>query len=615
MFIENGVSQKELYDLFKQNLYENPEKAFDYITEALNKAIYTGTTDDLAYSYHYLGLYYLIQNNQNKALENYLHALRYAKESKVEKVELLILTNLGNIYLNISDYDSSLRYSLAALDMAEKQQNDRIYSKNLNNVGLIYQLTEQHDKALEYYQKFLEISEKLNDIQSKALAYGNIGTVYLNINENEKALSFQHKCAQILEKIQNISGLANTYNNIGLIYNALEYHHESLVYYKKAEKYYKDSEDYAGLSTVYVNIAEILTIQKEYEEAEKYLFDSLEIVKDINYKEIEVNVYRVLSSLYENKNDYQKSLEYLKKYTELQEKLHEDNSRKTIAELQTKYETEKKEKENEIYRKLNKELSKTNQKLSDSEKELKSLNANKDKFLSIISHDLKSPFSSLMTTAEMLSYYYDNFKEEDRRRYIKNIYKSAEHVFHFLTDLLEWARAQANKIEFNPELVTVHELFFKNYELLTPAAKNKDITIEIDSDIDVKTACYCDKKMIDTAIRNLISNSIKFTNKGGKVYLYTEEKDDMQLIHISDNGIGMEKSIVENIFRIDHNTASAGTADEKGTGLGLLICKEFVEKNRGQIKAESELSKGSTFTIILHKNKKSFEDYDENTLR
>ncbi len=238
-----------------------------------------------------------------------------------------------------------------------------------------------------------------------------------------------------------------------------------------------------------------------------------------------------------------------------------------------------------------------NQKLMESEQQLKELNANKDKFFSIISHDLKSPFTSLLGFAEYLVEDLDELSKEEIKEFSTNIYKSAKNIFNLLENLLQWSRIQSGKIQYTPSQFSLTSLIDTIIALFQVNATKKKVKLinEVTDEITV----FADKFMVDAVIRNLLSNAIKFTKAGGEVRIKVMEKDDMLYVSVKDDGVGMKEEIKNKLFKIDQHVTTKGTEQEKGTGLGLILSKEFVEKNGGEIWVETEEGKGSEFIFTL----------------
>ncbi len=229
--------------------------------------------------------------------------------------------------------------------------------------------------------------------------------------------------------------------------------------------------------------------------------------------------------------------------------------------------------------------------------ELEQVNVSKDKLFSIISHDLRGPISSLIMTTELLIHYYEKFDRASLEAKLKQNLTASKQIFNLFENLLSWAKSQLGKIEFEPERVDFYDVLSEVCPLMQSQADNKKITILFDNDKHAEV--YADKAMLETILRNLISNAIKFTPGDGTVEIKGERKNGSFVISVNDTGIGMKQEDIDKLFRIDVHYTAVGTEKEKGTGLGLILSKEFVEKNNGSIWVESQLGKGSTFTFTL----------------
>jgi signal transduction histidine kinase len=229
--------------------------------------------------------------------------------------------------------------------------------------------------------------------------------------------------------------------------------------------------------------------------------------------------------------------------------------------------------------------------------ELRNLNATKDKFFSIIAHDLRSPFNSIMGFSELLMSKVHHVDKGNIERMAQIINESSKLAMDLLENLIEWSLSQSGRIEFQPEEVLLANVVMNVEPLFAPAGKHKGI--EIKTEIPTELAVFADEALLGTVLRNLISNAIKFSYAGGDVNISAKTRDKQVIVSVSDCGIGISESRINNLFRIDYNVSTEGTHKEKGTGLGLILCREFVEKHGGRIWAESKEGEGSTFSFSL----------------
>jgi signal transduction histidine kinase/ligand-binding sensor domain-containing protein len=246
------------------------------------------------------------------------------------------------------------------------------------------------------------------------------------------------------------------------------------------------------------------------------------------------------------------------------------------------------------------ELKAQAEELSVNNESLTTLNATKDKFFSIIAHDLKNPFNSILGFCEVLILRYSKYDDTKRLHLIGVINQSAQQIYKLLENLLQWARSQTGSLKFEPEEFSISELILNNSVFIENMLAEKHILLET----HVLEGCrvFADRNMINTVLRNLLTNAIKFT-EAGTIRVEVEEKNGLCKVSVEDTGIGMPADKAQKLFEIGHSKSTEGTRGETGTGLGLIICKDFIEKNGGNISVESELGKGSTFyfTLQLHK--------------
>lgn len=238
--------------------------------------------------------------------------------------------------------------------------------------------------------------------------------------------------------------------------------------------------------------------------------------------------------------------------------------------------------------------------LRESESRLRELNAQKDKFFSIIAHDLRSPFNAIIGLSDVLL---DQLNDNDYEKIdliASMIGQSSRRAMNLLMNLLEWSVLQTGRMEFNPETFNLKLLIEDNKDLLDVVANQKTITIHVATPTEI--IVHADKSMINTVLRNLISNAIKFTGQGGEINISVMKKANEFLVSVSDNGIGIQTERLSMLFRIDQSDSTPGTNNEKGTGLGLILCKEFVEKHGQKIWVESEIGKGTTFYFTIAAN-------------
>ncbi len=235
--------------------------------------------------------------------------------------------------------------------------------------------------------------------------------------------------------------------------------------------------------------------------------------------------------------------------------------------------------------------------LKKSEKNLRIANATKDKFFSIIAHDLKNPFNAIMGFAHLLNEEYDGFGDDDRKRFIKNIWEAAENTYKLVENLLQWSRAQTGKIPFHADKIDLSTVANENISILKPNAERKGV--KLFSEISFDSNVLGDINMLTTVIRNLLSNAIKFTNSGDKVVISCRFTENMAEVCVKDHGVGISKENQKKLFQFGEQYKTEGTSNERGTGLGLILCKEFIDRHKGKIWVESKPGEGSNFYFTV----------------
>ncbi len=241
------------------------------------------------------------------------------------------------------------------------------------------------------------------------------------------------------------------------------------------------------------------------------------------------------------------------------------------------------------------------EKLHLSAEKLKQLNATKDKFFSIIAHDLRSPLASFQSILELLHTDYESISDDSKKQLIKAIYESSSHLNNLLENLLEWSLSQKNELQLNLQKHNICNLAEEALKAMQPGSIKKSISIS--NQISQQTFALCDQRATHTILRNLVSNALKFTNQGGKITVNSQQKQinnrTYWIISIKDSGIGIPSNKLLQLFQLDAQNSTAGTNDEKGSGLGLILCKELVEKQHGSIWIESEEGQGTTVSFSL----------------
>jgi signal transduction histidine kinase len=242
------------------------------------------------------------------------------------------------------------------------------------------------------------------------------------------------------------------------------------------------------------------------------------------------------------------------------------------------------------------DIKKAERDLQNSQKKLKEAIAAKDKFFNIMAHDLKNPFNAIMGLTSLLTEQFDKHSKEDLRQFVVLINQSTTNVYSLLENLLEWARAQSGSIDIHPATFPIVDIIQETLNLFSQSLERKNVSINIDK---TEYLVYADKNMTKTIFRNLLSNAIKYSFNDSFIDIKLDKADEWLYIRVEDHGVGIKAESIDNIFKIDKPTTTPGVNNERGTGLGLIICQEFVKLNGGTMLVQSEPGKGSQFTFTL----------------
>jgi two-component system, sensor histidine kinase and response regulator len=271
-------------------------------------------------------------------------------------------------------------------------------------------------------------------------------------------------------------------------------------------------------------------------------------------------------------------------------KLHALQHQVEAQNLQLQQEVDRREEAEEELRALNEQLETTN-------RQLQKINAGKDKFFSIIAHDLRSPFTGLLNLLQAILDDFDSYERDRLRRLLRRMHTAAQTTYALLTNLLEWSRVESGALTPEPVNILLPNLIQANLHMLNQQAAQKQIALT--STMPEGLTIYADYRMIETVLRNLLTNALKFTNSGGSIEVSVCQRETQVEITVSDTGIGIPPDSLSKLFRIDSKYQRPGTASEEGSGLGLVLCKELVEKNNGTIRVESAVNQGSRFIVSL----------------
>ncbi len=541
-------------------------------------------------------------------------------------------SNKGISYFLMGNYEKSIENYQKALAIDKALDTKETIGIDYSVIGNVFATWNKHEKAKDFFRSALEIAQEVNNPNQISTRLNKLASSCISLQQYDSALIYLNKSLSIAEGLKNDSRLVVILTQIGYAYQKSEKYDLAQEFYTKALHETEQSKDIKSEVLLFTNIAENHLSLANYFLAEEYCMKSLKKALEIDLAETVLKNYELLKTIQYINGNYKKAFEYAQLHSELKDSLFNNESQKKLTEFQVIYETEKKDNEIKLLsaeslvrdiqiKKAKQRLyffivisllfvllfclvyyqysqrKKINTILAEKNEQLGLLNSTKDKFISIIAHDLKNPFSAFCNISSALYQKKSKLSEIEADQLTSSLYHSSLKLKDMLNSLLDWARLQKDKIEVTKESVLLHDVVASSIEFNMDLCKPKNITIlnKVDPAIFITT----NKNTLLSVINNVLTNAIKFSNDDQSVFISSISKNNHVDLIIEDHGIGLSKSEVDLLFRIDVDSRKIGHSKEKGTGMGLILCKELLEKVNGTIRAESELGFGSKFIIKL----------------
>ncbi|MCS7027998.1 MAG: tetratricopeptide repeat protein [Bacteroidia bacterium] len=631
-----------LIGIGKQIMRSDKEKSLQYALEAVQIAEELKNIPIQIKAYIHLAKSY---NFQNK----YTNAIEYYQKAAVLCEKILDTINLAEIYFGLATiyrfqekYKKAEQYNYRALSILNHPKYDALRSKIYNNMGILFDRQKNYQRAIEFYEKSLQIKEKLKDSLGMSVTLANLAILYSynsSVKNFEKARQYLERTKKISALLNNNSVVRNVYLYLGKISFEAKELDKALSYCNQAIELYKNDKPDDVYVDALITRANVLLEKNNYSRAEKESLYVLPLVHKIESKEREKELYQTLSKIYEKQGKYKEAYLYRQKESIVKDSLFAEYKRQEAGLAENDYELLQIEQMNQKLRSLNqiqqerlrkqgitiafvvlalalasalaillvyvnssrnhylKKLEERNQIISRINAELQKNNQIKDKLFSIISHDLRSP---LATAKGILMILKDEPNlPEDFKVYLHQISKNLDNTFNLLDNLLKWSAAQMQNVKPNPATFSIQSLIAEIMELYSPVAQEKKI--ELTANVPQDYFVFADRDMLHLVLRNLVNNAIKFTPEQGKVQISVTQQGKEAVVSITDTGVGIPQKHIDKIFE---GLTTRGTAAEKGTGLGLQLCKEFIQLNHGKLSVQSTENVGSmfSFTVPLSEN-------------
>lgn len=603
----------------------NLENAIDWYKRA-------GARKSAARAYTLIGQT-LTGENYQLALQNFMASLELRIKEKDSLGICNNLINIGGVYYQMGRYSEANHYLYQALQLSGQLSNNTLKAYAMLNLSHIHNKLKNFDVSHDYLQQALKIHRDAGNRQDELKTLMAIGNTYFEQGKLTDAESYYLQSLKIANTAKNAGqGYLPPYNNLGLIAKNRGDTIRAIDYFNQAIESARKTNDKNALSIALSNLSS-LTKTTDEELALSQIMSSLKSAEELGVRRMILVNYENLMNYYGERNDYKTAFEYSTKYQKLYDSIYSDENAIAILNLQNRFEKAEKEKEIALMKKekLERELqlSKANSlkiialftsvlllfllislyvrylnrqrvqtELAIINDKLNRLNSTKDKLFSIVSHDLKNSMNGFSQIVNTLNKNYDNFSADDIRYYIDEVSGSANATKELLKNLLDWARSQRDLIEIKPVKVDIPEVIRKCEVQINQQLKRKQLRFEVDCPETLSVTTDAD--ILTTAIRNIMVNAVKYSHENGRIEVKAGAENGQVRIDISDEGIGIEPEMVEEMMQPGTFVKSRpGVNGEKGAGLGLLLTRELLEKISGRLLVQSERMKGSTFSILI----------------
>jgi two-component system sensor histidine kinase/response regulator len=597
---------------------------------------YVDTLNRLAHAFYGI--------NADSAFFYARNAINFAEKTGYGRGESEGFRMLGNTYEMQGDYARMLDSYYRSLKVADSIGDNRLIAKANSNIALFYKQEGEYEEAQKIMEKVSESFKKSGDSAESSLVLADLSDLAYRRRQYSLALRLGEQALEAAGRMKDEPAVA-TYNNaIGKILAAQGDYPGALSHYQRSLAFYRESDEKLGLTSTTNLLAQVYLSQKDYPQALRYAGLSLGLSRQLHRKQEIHEAAKVLADIYEAKGDDRRALAYYKLYKDYSDSLFNDQSRKQVVAMAARYDFEKKEsnlredaakkealyqrrlrkdsqqisitvgvivflsllafillrsrmvnrRNNQVLREKNEKIEEQKEALEHQAVQLLLNNQQKDKLFSIVAHDLRGPLNSLKGLLDFLKE--KQLSEQEISGMLAELSRNVDSSSELVGNLLFWASSQLDGIVVKPVVMPLGPLVHDTLALFAHQAKEKKV--ELREAMDSAPEAYADKDMVQVVIRNLVSNAIKFCRPGDCVTIYSNRVGDEIEIRVADNGIGMKEDALERIRRRESFT-SYGTAKEKGTGLGMLLCQEFTAANNGRFRVESEWGKGTCcyFTI------------------
>lgn len=613
---DKRVAIRALTALVSLHVDSLTERCMDYAKKAHHLAYELNDLKEIAAAEFSVAVCFEYLNQLDSSLFYYEKALKKFQTFDDKKGTVDCLNNMSILYKRQNNYAKALDLQLEGLPLRKQLGNQRELCQAYNNLGNLYLTIRDTAQAIDFYIKGEKIAEQSEDSVARIYLGLNVARMWADQKQYEKAKPILLQVLTLSQETHMIIGKISVLNLLAYIEQSCKNDEESFRLAQEALQVSGQYKYMQGLINSYDLLGEYYKRKKDYRQSLDHYLKALHICDEQNFKERRHEMHLRISEIYELLELPGQALYHYKEYAVLKDSIYNQENNQQFAFIQYKHELENNEKERilleEKYNKQKQQQTFTFlliilllciiimlgiliYKHRQARKYLIELNEQKDRMFSLISHDLRGPIGNIKTIFDIILT--ENISHDEMKTIITESKEVIDNSYNLLENLLYWVRSQTGRIDVHPEHTFIGPIVSQCLNLFSPSVQKK--SIQVINKVNKEHHVFADKEMTGAIIRNLLSNAVKFTYPNGEISISSQEKDGQIILTVSDSGMGMNKDIIRKILKNRITSSEKGTSNERGTGIGLRICHDFIQRNKGILTIESEVGKGSRFSVTL----------------
>lgn len=616
--LPDSIKVQRLIDFMWETRRNNPTDGILAGEEALRLTKSSELIHFIPKIHNFLGVVHRNAGNYRDALKQFTLALDNSVKLGNKEQTAYSYNNLGAIHRLLGNFPLALENTLKALQYFESVKDDEGISFCAINLGVLYRRQFMFDKAGEMYRKALDIRKKRKDKAGEIQVLNHLGDLYFEMNDHQKAEEYYHLTRFANEELGDKKGLASAIAGLAKISEIKKDFARALKLRKEALEINKQAGNLEGMVNDYSFIIRLHGVTGNFSEGLKAETEALKIADKVNSIYLYKYLYEALCSMYDSKGDSRTALGYAMLTDKMQDSIYSVLTLEKIAQTDALYNVKQIELEAEAAKN---EAAKQNsqilflliflagvivfasvifilyKKLRKNNAELRAANNVKDKLFGLIAHDLRNPFQTILGYCEILDEDFNNLENDEKRFYVNAIRQASINNYEFLENMLSWSLTNMNSLQVSLSEVDLSELLTRVIRQIRYKSNQKEIKIRFKKGGEY--VILADDEMLNSVFRNILWNAVKFTETGGSIDVAISVINKSAVVSVTDTGVGMSKENLEKFLSGQPGEKSKGTDGESGSGLGMIIVKEFLEKHRAKLNVESEPGKGTVVTVYL----------------